>query len=383
MLPIVGADEIQRAIAEFDAQLRGQKAWQGWDQRASQKFALELNGKLYPPKKIVSIATGTPVSKFSGGPMTNDYLGRLDFRVIRLARSRVPSVAQQIPRFVVGKAYSRQDEITGRFGGSNQSGIAPSNSAPAIFLFTGGSGEKYGYNDDVDESGCLLYTGEGQVGDMTMTRGNLALALHASNGRALHVFQTTGKGKPCIYKGEFVYGSHFMRRGSDKNGDERSLIVFRLLPVSKTLQVEIDDSFDNEGVGGTPEAGKPSDLAELREVAIAACQSQPTTADPKETVKLTYQRSLKVKRYVLARAQGYCELCEEPAPFNRKSDGTPYLEPHHINRLSDGGLDHPLYVGAICPTCHRRIHFGGDGAVLNEELRANVAATEAELSGID
>lgn len=43
------------------------------------------------------------------------------------------------------------------------------------------------------------------------------------------------------------------------------------------------------------------------------------------------------------------------APFQRK-DGTPYLEPHHIQRLADEGPDHPKWVGAVCPSCHREIH---------------------------
>jgi len=294
------------------------------------------------------------------------------------------SIAQQIPSFVVNKAYSRKEHITGQFGGSGQSGIAPSNKSPVIFLFTGGSGEQYGYNDLFDEEfGFLLYTGEGQVGDMTMSRGNLAIATHAADGRALHVFKTTGKGKPCLYMGEFVYGSHFLRRGPDKDGNERDVIVFRLIPVSNLLQVELGDATEEGNLHTIVDSDSRLSLTELREAAIAACQSQVTIPDSKETVRITYLRCAQVKRYVLARAKGYCELCGEPAPFNRKSDGTPYLEPHHINRLSDGGLDHPLHVGAICPTCHRKIHFGINGSALNEELRAKVEAMEEKMSGVE
>ena len=59
--------------------------------------------------------------------------------------------------------------------------------------------------------------------------------------------------------------------------------------------------------------------------------------------------------------------------------GTPYLEPHHIDRLSDGGLDRPDVVGAICPTCHRRIHHGSDGKTLNDRLREAIASKEKAL----
>ena len=290
------------------------------------------------------------------------------------------ATAMEIPEFVIGKAYNRRKEITGKFGGSGQSGIAPSRQSPAVFLFTG-NGEQHGYKDEFNEFSHLHYVGEGQLGDMKMTKGNLAIASHAKDGRALHVFQMTGKGKPCVYLGEFACDSYFFRRDADRNGNEREVIVFRLMPVANTLRRELDDlPYQDDDSAAKPE-GPPGDLATLRQAAIAACQPAGPIADPKETVRIAYQRSARVKRYVLARAQGHCELCEAPAPFNRKSDGTPYLEPHHINRISDGGLDHPKYVGAICPTCHRLIHFGENGQHRNDELRARIAAKEAPFGG--
>uniref|UniRef100_UPI001C496481 HNH endonuclease n=1 Tax=Pseudomonas sp. RW407 TaxID=2202894 RepID=UPI001C496481 len=77
--------------------------------------------------------------------------------------------------------------------------------------------------------------------------------------------------------------------------------------------------------------------------------------------------------------RGICESCDKPAPFLRK-DGRAYLEPHHINRLSDGGLDHPQFVGAVCPTCHREIHYGANGVKKNERLRAHVESLEKMLA---
>ena len=92
-------------------------------------------------------------------------------------------------------------------------------------------------------------------------------------------------------------------------------------------------------------------------------------------LRTVYRRSRAICDYVLKRAAGNCESCEKPAPF-MKTNGSPYLEPHHINRLSDGGLDHPRYIGAICPACHREIHYGLHGRVKNEALKAYVASIE-------
>jgi 5-methylcytosine-specific restriction protein A len=74
-----------------------------------------------------------------------------------------------------------------------------------------------------------------------------------------------------------------------------------------------------------------------------------------------------VREYVLRRSEGTCEACGGKAPF-RRIDGTPYLEPHHSRRLSDGGPDHPRWVGAVCPNCHREIHYGVHGEEKNRRL---------------
>ena len=84
--------------------------------------------------------------------------------------------------------------------------------------------------------------------------------------------------------------------------------------------------------------------------------------------------------YVQARAAGHCEGCKSPAPFARKN-GAPYLEPHHIRRVSDGGPDDPAFVISLCPNCHRRVlHAGADGDDYNAELLARHAVDRAIVS---
>ena len=72
----------------------------------------------------------------------------------------------------------------------------------------------------------------------------------------------------------------------------------------------------------------------------------------------TYQRNPDVIAEVLERARGICERCGATAPFIRASDGTPYLEVHHKKRLADGGEDTVENAVAVCPNCHRELHFG-------------------------
>jgi len=88
-----------------------------------------------------------------------------------------------------------------------------------------------------------------------------------------------------------------------------------------------------------------------------------------------YQRSGDLKIYVLRRANGTCEGCDQPAPF-RTTAGHPYLEPHHTRRLSDGGPDDYRHVIALCPTCHRRVHHGEDGHAYNHDLVESLTTIE-------
>ena len=78
-----------------------------------------------------------------------------------------------------------------------------------------------------------------------------------------------------------------------------------------------------------------------------------------ETTTTQYVRDAEVVAWVLDLATGICECCEERAPF-QKEDDTPYLEVHHLKRLSDGGSDRITNAIAVCPNCHKELHYGVD-----------------------
>ena len=71
-----------------------------------------------------------------------------------------------------------------------------------------------------------------------------------------------------------------------------------------------------------------------------------------------FKRNADVIAAVLIKASGICGRCKKNAPFNRKSDGNPFLEVHHIKPLSEGGEDTVENAEAVCPNCHRAAHFG-------------------------
>lgn len=115
-----------------------------------------------------------------------------------------------------------------------------------------------------------------------------------------------------------------------------------------------------------------SNIDELRKVALLKARPSATV---KERNILYRARSLAVKLYVLRRSKGFCEGCKCPAPFQRP-DGSPYLEPHHTRRLADDGPDHPRHVIALCPNCHRRVHYAIDGKAFNKLLIKTLTGLE-------
>ena len=133
--------------------------------------------------------------------------------------------------------------------------------------------------------------------------------------------------------------------------------------------VEQSDSAQATIVDEIPEV--TSELRQLREQAEEDATENPIKQKNTASRESQYQRSSKVREYALTRANGQCEACNSIAPF-KKPSGDPFLEVHHVDEIGQGGADSPALVVAICPNCHREIHYGKDGNQLNKELRAKL-----------
>jgi len=269
-----------------------------------------------------------------------------------------------------GREYRRQ-ELHDDFGGQRFGGISTPAKYPIVLLFTGEADEQYGYRDGFREDGTFQYTGEGQVGDMEMKGGNLAIRDHLINGKKLHLFEILRQGK-VRYEGEATYLDHSEQRRPDKHGNYRRVFVFEL------------------GLQGSSSGGEAATIGvkqkrvgklwkvSLRSLREGATRSPRESADKQERQQDVYARSECVRVYVLRRAGGICEGCGVEAPFLAAND-RPYLEPHHIRRIADRGPDHPRWVIALCPSCHKRVHYGKDGSLFNQELALRVAKIEDSL----
>ena len=70
-LPGSSSNKISDAMIKFDDEIRETEEWKDWQGRKNHKYAIKSNEKLYPVKKIISLATGVSVSHFSGGEQSN------------------------------------------------------------------------------------------------------------------------------------------------------------------------------------------------------------------------------------------------------------------------------------------------------------------------
>jgi 5-methylcytosine-specific restriction protein A len=205
---------------------------------------------------------------------------------------------------------------------------------------------------------------------MRFKGGNLAIRDHDCNGKSLLLFEALGKSKPVRFMGQFSCQTWDTFQGVDRNGDMRECIRFHLVrcehDVVPAEKIEVATN-------------KDTSIELLRKRAFDAAVPK-QSKNWNDAPRVYRNRSKAVRDYVLARADGVCELTGKPAPFLTAS-GQPYLEVHHTRRLSDEGPDDPRFVAAICPTVHREIHFGKNGEELNRQLIRQLEIIEPHSKG--
>ena len=126
--------------------------------------------------------------------------------------------------FIPDHIYRRSD-IHDQYGGNRQSGICPSATVPYIFIFSGSTGHQHGYKDQWENDYIFSYTGEGQVGDMKFTRGNLALQNHPTDGKRVFSFRYVQKGF-VQFVSELEFHDADIFETHDRNGQTRIGIKF-------------------------------------------------------------------------------------------------------------------------------------------------------------
>lgn len=94
------------------------------------------------------------------------------------------------------------------------------------------------------------------------------------------------------------------------------------------------------------------------------------TPEKQTRTATSYQRDWRVRKRVQDNAAGKCELCGKRG-FSR-SDGSIYLETHHIIALAQDGADRISNVIALCADHHREAHFGASKDELEKTMITHV-----------
>lgn len=206
---------------------------------------------------------------------------------------------------------------------------------------------------------------------MTFNKGNKAIRDHVQNNKELLLFEKVKRDGSLRYRGPFFCAGYEIKQSPDPANENqmREAIVFQLVPLLEDQLEETDSAV----------AVKESDLSVLRKEAYKSSGGAVEVAAGNAKQK-AFKRSAVIRDYALCRSEGLCERCRNPAPF-QTSKGKPFLEVHHIFRLTDGGPDHPRSVAALCPNCHRAAHHAGDKSTIKEDLAMRIAAIEDELEG--
>jgi hypothetical protein len=86
-VPTLTADLIHSALRTFDLHLRMQPEWACFPKQARghHKYAILHEGRYYPVKKIISMATDLSTDDFSGGSQANKRIRQAGFDIVRIS----------------------------------------------------------------------------------------------------------------------------------------------------------------------------------------------------------------------------------------------------------------------------------------------------------
>jgi hypothetical protein len=276
--------------------------------------------------------------------------------------------------YVANKIYDRAEihaaaKTAGRAPGNDTSGITIVGGDLCIFWnpFRG-----LYVNRWIKEPEEFIYSGEGSVGDMRDWKGNRQLKERYADGTPVHVFYKVQRtGSRWLYLGDFMVVDI-------DNGVSRD--------TKKALRVDIRFHFrgDTQDVvpqilPSIPETPPPPPPSEEELWALVASQAAATSGERKRATRTSRNRRVSNPRltaYVLQRAIDHGGACESCGVVQDWTDdfGRPHFQAHHIKP----DVDLVDWIGAVCGTCHDRLHHGRDREEQAAKLRQTVR--ERQLS---
>lgn len=206
--------------------------------------------------------------------------------------------------------------------------------------------------DDRWDNGILHYTGMGTTGGQSLDFAqNKTLAQSNESQIQVHLFEVFVD-LEYVYIGAVALAAEpYFEQQPDQNGLFREVCVFPLKLKNGELSPIDKNHLNRVFETKTKKAKRLND----EEVERRAKNARKNVGSRKAIIQ-QHERNPWVVEHAKRLAKGFCQLCNQPAPFKNKSD-EPYLETHHIIWLAKGGEDTIANTVALCPNCHRKMHI--------------------------
>jgi 5-methylcytosine-specific restriction endonuclease McrA len=318
-IPKMTVGDVENAMKEFDLNHRGLGEWAHWEDNKNHLFAISHGGLLYPVKQIVSLASKAPRGDFGGGIAPSDAnrsIKKLGFTIVPLRASKILN-SERSDGAKLKAQWLHEFKALGELAAETAYGL---------------------------KSPQVTYKGW-RIGSE-----------HLRNFRSLVI-----RCPKSIILAEYpVSWAVCPRSDKKKNWDYRIQILpheFRsLIQTIDTLSLVFNNEIQLIDRRFNEQVAKAS--ADSREVRLTRLANSKKVPDKVSAYTSVFIRNPDVVAEVLFQANGICDRCKKAAPFQRASNGSPYLEVHHNRRLADGGEDIVENAMALCPNCHRQSHYG-------------------------
>jgi 5-methylcytosine-specific restriction protein A len=257
------------------------------------------------------------------------------------------------------------DTLRAIFKCSSQGGMRRSLRTNSLVLISDHTKSTY---EDKWTGRTFHYTGMGLTGEQSLSfHQNKTLLESKESGVNLYLFEVFEEGHYVYIGGVELVDGPYRSRQPDSEKNIRDVYIFPLKlkgrkrpPLLKKDLLETKEEIVRKKAHKLP-------LAELEFLAKYSYKE----GGKREVVTEVWDRDPIVSEYAKRKAEGICQLCNQPAPF-RNLDGEPFLETHHIEWLSKDGKDLIENTVALCPNCHRKMHvlnLPADAAILKKKLR--------------
>lgn len=198
----------------------------------------------------------------------------------------------------------------------------------------------------------FYYTGMGKKGHQSLTFAqNKTLAESNINGVAVHLFEVL-RPTEYVYMGKVhIVGEPYQEEQFDEDKMLRNVWVFPLELADGKKPVKIPKKLIDTKEFEREKLARKLSNEEIIERAKYASKK----ATSRIVTTKNYERNPFISEYAKRWANGTCQLCEKPAPYNNKK-GDAHLHTHHVEWLSRGGEDSIYNTVALCPNCHDKMH---------------------------